>query len=588
MNRYRIFLLTSALALVLIPSCKRDEMSGGQKKSKSVVSFVIGGDMAVTKSLGQTSVMDPVNLSEDCGIAGLILSETVTSLDAEYFPDSLPETKGTPIYTENFDAIYGGFSARAFEPKNDGKEYSTVWGSDSYLENAGVVPFSKVDGEKNIYQYDYNTGYDEDKDEGKVSWPEESGSLHFFLESPYSVTKDLSPKFYAVDATHPMGSIQFDYTSPKGTEEKDGELQKDILFTSKVMSEETKDSDNKIIFYHALTAIKFKDGKVGDDIVTIKKVTFNNIVGAGHCTITPNYTDNSQKKSSECTVWTNIREANCSFTQAFNGTVNEYSNSTHSGDDGAVPESFNKDGSALNNLNDRTFSKTFMLIPQTCGDSASLTVYYTLNGKSTEYHRTVSLKGITWKPGELRTYTISINDVKVDVDDKMENQNKAKTSITTTNTGNVTAYLRAAMVANWVYTDASKGKSDIVEPCDIFTTGKFRKEKTGGFGFQDNWVMGEDGYLYYTKPVLPGYSTIYDIFDRYMAPEYSPYPQGHLEIAIALQGVQFDADKEKVTTAWGVDEVYVMDLTFDSEGNMTRTKSDKKIKDVLETNVEEF
>ncbi len=579
MKRKQLFPL--ALLALSLTSCQIIDPVERLITSRSAVAFVVGGDAETTR-ISVSSVTEPVDLSLESGIAGLTLSEAVTSLDEAYFPEVKDMTKGTPIYTENFDAVYGGFSATAFDPKADGSLLTEVWGAGTYLENNGVVPFQKAEGKANTYYYDYNTGYTD----SKVDWPE-SGSLIYFLQTPYDKTKGLNAKFYAPDGTsdHPMGSIQFDYTSPtSGNAGTDAEAQTDILFTSKIMDIDTKDSDNKVLFYHALTAIKFKDGTTGNnngnDLVHIKKVTFNNIVGSGHCTISPSYDDKSQSRSSECTAWSDLGEADCCFTQTFTSKVNGYNSTLGKG---YVPDSFSAYDTALNNLNDGTFTQTFMLIPQTCGDDATLTVEYTIGENSDVHSRTVSLKNMKWKAGELRTFTISINDVKVNVSDNMSGDKKTKYGILMENTGNVTAYLRCALVANWVYDDPNTTANEnvIVSACDIFTTGKFCKTEEGDYGFKTNWLVGDDGYIYYTLPVKAQKPTKYRLFEMYQAPETTPYKDAHLEIAIALQGVQFDKEKTRVKAAWNVENVHVMELTFDSNGKMTQTPTGQTIADAL-------
>ena len=103
--------ILAAPALLLLASCTKESESQspfGKKGAANVVSVVIGGDAAATKSTVSDTqpvqTMEPIDFS-DTGIDGLKLTESVTSLDEEIF---LPETKGTPIYTENFYMNYGG------------------------------------------------------------------------------------------------------------------------------------------------------------------------------------------------------------------------------------------------------------------------------------------------------------------------------------------------------------------------------------------------------------------------------------------------------------------------------------------------
>lgn len=582
--------LFAVLAAVLVTACNTD-LPAGKETSFAELTFIVGGDEALTKAAVEAKVMEPVDLSKDCGVEGLLLTETVTSLDEEYFPVGITDTKGTPIYTENFDALVGGFAATAFEPKADGSKFTSAWGSS--LGDKGTIQFTKTAAR--TYSYDFSNALQTGVDYS-LRWPA-GNQLLFFMQAPYATTKALNPQFYASDKTHPMGRIEFDYTSPTSSGAgKDAEAQKDILFTSKLISESSKNSDNNLLFYHALTGVKFKAGNKEEQNTVIKKVVIKNIAGSGHCAISPNYTTNSSYKSAVCVEWT-PGSASSSFTQTFTGTVMEYSKGKVD-QVGTVPESFSAGGTALYNLNDNLYSQTFMLIPQKFGEGATLTVYYTLNestGNTDVYERTISLKDVVWKAGELHTYTLTVNDIRVDINDQMSSDKKEKSNIQTKNNGNVDAYLRCALVADWVYDDPDTktiNENVIVSPCDIFNTGTFLKDDTGGgYGFKSNWIVGDDGYIYYCKPVLPYKSTIQSLFHMYYAPTGTPYHDAHLEIGIALQGVQFDAEKAKVTTAWGVDKVNAVTLEFsepDAYGNRTCTKTPtgKTIKEMLQTTPE--
>ena len=597
--------LFAVLAAVLVTACKTDLPADEQSKASTTITFVVGGDEAATKAAGEAKVMEPVDLSADTGVEGLMLTETVTSLDGELFPAQDTDTKGTPIYTENFDALIGGFAATAFKPKSDGSKLTDAWGSD--FGSNGTVQFNKSG--TRTYSYNYSdsgaTGVN-----WNLAWPEPDRQLLYFFQAPYSLTSALSPEFHAPDEDHPMGSIHFSYTSPvssNGT--SDAEAQKDLLFTSKIISESSKDEDNHILFYHALTGVKFKAGNFGDNITRIKKVVIHNVVGSGDCVISPSYSggantapgnqsnagtahDNASK-SAQCALWSSLGSPDKTFTQVFgagtfgDGIVNEYSKGSNAG---AVPSSFSENDTALHNLNDAMFTKTFMLVPQTCGEDASVTVYYTINEVTdpTVYERTVSLSGIVWKAGELHTYTLTVNDVRVDISDTMSPDLRSKTAIQTRNTGNATAYMRCALSANWIYDDPDTQVNEnvIVSHCNIFNTGTFYKNEEHGLGFKTNWILGSDGYVYYKNPIKAGKATTYSLFHKYEAPDTSPYPGAHLEIAIALQGVQFDESKAKVKAAWNVDTVDALDVSFDMEGNMITSESGMSIADILSTTPE--
>lgn len=517
-----------ALALLLAAASCREEPQPGTEPglgSGSTTTIVLGGDNAATKAATAAQTMEPIDFS-DTGIDGLKLVETVSSLDDEYY--SL-DTKGTPIYTENFDANFG----------------SDLWASDydissgSLVEFNGSAPIKFTNTAANTYSYTYADG---------IRWPE-SGLLYFF-QAPGAVTKGLGAK---VDKE---GTINFLYTVPS-----DPAQQKDILFTSKMMNE---GSDNHILMYHALTAVKFKVKFTSADELnstTVKSVTIKGLASSGDCTIKPGYVGLNEKpsttsntggasnstKSSDCTSWKNLGSATeytvvpADVVSADKGTaegVNKFADSFYD----------SKGKSYENNLNDSDFTQTMMLIPQKTGEGEKVEVVIVLeinnNGAKTEYTRTAKM-AIDWKAGELHTYQFTIDKVDVKVDDTVSDL--VKSNVTTTNTGNVTAYLRAGYTIAWYY---GNGDAAIAVAPYLGNGGGFDSN-----AFNSNyWIKGDDGYYYYKYPVKPGQATNNALFTTFTAPtkaQEAPFPKCHLEVTMLLQGVMYDVEKKDVTTAWG-------------------------------------
>lgn len=128
----------------------------------------------------------------------------------------------------------------------------------------------------------------------------------------------------------------------------------------------------------------------------------------------------------------------------------------------------------------------------------------------------------------------TFNPARVPISVTDEIDNNVKKNVVITNTGNVSAYIRVAVIANW-YKD---GK--IVEPCDVSGI------KASDFG--DNWVKGSDGFFYYTLPVAAEAKAINSF--SYTAGT-SPIDGAHLEMTIAAQSIQ-STPAEAVGEAWGV------------------------------------
>ena len=547
----------------LLSACE-DVLGGGSGVDfdENTVVFTIGGNTtSATRAEARTvvapsSVIDlPVEEGDETAYC---LVETVMNLDDICY-DATLGTRATPAYTENFDALYGNdLYVTAFEPKGGSNKLTSVWGS--YLENGGTVNFKKVDGTTNTYAYDYSKGQ-----AANLPWPE-SEKLWFFIQAPYTTTSALSPAFYD------NGSIQFNYESPKAAT-----AQIDILFSSKKLTKKTKDTDNNILMYHALTGVKFK---VDPDLglkkdaakVVITKVTLKDISSKGHCTITPNYTDantnaksnksnksgDAATKSAACSVWSSLGTP-ASFT--INPSA-EYADPSKS--DYAYAESFYADKTAEGNLNDDDFTQTFFLIPQKV-EGKVVEVTYTVGDEKKEYTRTVKFpKDAEWKAGELHTYTLTVNVVGISVTDKVNDQGTVKSDVAITNTGNVVAYLRAAVAAAWYY-NGNNGILTIVGPYE--GEGKFETSSTTptSEGFSSVWIKGDDGYYYYPYPVQAGEKTNAALFDKFTAPAEDKdyyFSLSHLEMKILVQAVQAGINgdtpemyKDRVTKAWGTVKV---------------------------------
>ena len=202
-------------------------------------------------------------------------------------------------------------------------------------------------------------------------------------------------------------------------------------------------------------------------------------------------------------------------------------------------------GGTSQNLNDAQATKTFWVIPQgfaanAAGSKAVLRINYTMNGRA-EYldiNLGTAIPSTTWGEGELRTYTLRLDEVKVKIEDSVTIgtdtehietpwgdeyittfKGSTKQDVVITNTSNTDAYIRAAIIGQWRtpsgdpvfgYTDFTEG----VQLVDSWYMDQFvtvppatkPAEKQGKFSGLPgaNWVKGDDGFYYYTLPVAPG------------------------------------------------------------------------------------
>lgn len=114
----------------------------------------------------------------------------------------------------------------------------------------------------------------------------------------------------------------------------------------------------------------------------------------------------------------------------------------------------------------------------------------------------------------------------------------SKSDVQVQNTGTTDAYIRAAVVVNWIDAD---GK--------ILPTPPEGCSYTKDLNPNGKWTQGVDGYYYYWTPVAPGGMTEGSLVNcTAIVPEGSGYK---LSVEILATAVQSDPAKA-VTEAWGV------------------------------------
>ena len=116
--------------------------------------------------------------------------------------------------------------------------------------------------------------------------------------------------------------------------------------------------------------------------------------------------------------------------------------------------------------------------------------------------------------------------------------NGQKSDIKVRNTGNTMAYIRVAVVQNWV--DASGN----IIPGELPTLPELA----------EGWKLGDDGFYYYTSEVAAKSSTT-KLFKTAITETGAPAGT-HLQVAILAEGIQSqgtDGTNSAVVDAWGVD-----------------------------------
>lgn len=526
----KIYLIAiTVLATLALGSCIQDIEENGPVVSigENGVAFVMSGGPATRVGEGSEvvsrGVTVPLGVTEDG--TSLYLEETVTLLDAV-----APITRGTPAYTENLGVLYanqlgvhasaGSFGDLAFE--NDSQ--------------------AAADG-----SWRYFHVYDSDP------WPDETTSVKFYLRMPATINGLATPSSgttVANPAYNADGTITFTYTSPATATNM-----QDILFGCTAMTKpeyKTLQSSGgaHVTLYHALTGVKFaignEKGDITDNSIKIDTISFVGLKDAGTCTIS---VPTSGATSANVATWDLDDEiANETLSSGAYGDTVMFSKGGSFGDAGAYPESFTNGGNTAN-LNKADGSQTFWLIPQAMTDAVKLKITYTFDGKQSTGYLELgkALAGITWNAGELRTFTIRIEDVNLKIEDKVTKGPETsgadpiigsqKSDIVITNTGNTEVFIRAAIVGQWLNSDGNPIFGFTDEVNNLYLVQSWYEDQfvnhNGTHGvFVDlpgywnktvdshsteataypnpsssNWELREDGYYYYTKVVAPGKAT---------------------------------------------------------------------------------
>lgn len=522
MKKYLFIAAVAALALV---SCEQEKdinvnnVPGG----KNNVSFVLQSG-APTRS---GEVVSPVRkgISAEVGrVDGQSIYIEETIVDLGY---TEPETKGTPLYTENLGYLYRD---------KLGVHTSTYTVGDVVYQQ--ISEDNLTDGKYWCYGYDYPTNI----------WGDQKTDVDFAFYMPADMTS------HGVTPTFTGNKTTFTYVSPETAEGT-----QDIVFGGVTKTFEEYHSDyakyggTKVKLYHALTGVKFaianpkKSGKLEYDI-QIKEISFTGLANGGTCTFTPSSTG--------------LDGGNIEWTSTTTGEGNVISQTF--GPDDLVD--YNKasdgnhfaasyfDGGTSQNINDAKASKTFWLVPQDIKNSnATVTIKYDMNGKTDQYLE-IPLKSLynglssAWEPAQIRTYTFKLDEVNLKIEDTITMAEASQQDISTpwgtkqvtsyagstkqdvviTNTGNCDAFIRAAIIGQWRdqngnpvfgFTDYTHG----VQLVDSWYEDLFVTHASDHNGVQGafsglpgtNWVEGSDGYYYYTEVVPAGQAIPNKLFTKY-------------------------------------------------------------------------
>lgn len=467
----KIYFALAVLVTALLSSCVEEKSFNDVNIGKNDLVFSMQG-AASTRSAAVGEVQKGVIFELDADDNGqkLFMEETVEDLNNVSL-----ETRSTPAYTENVGTLYKKLGA-------------VIMDGETVVLN--TTEFNALDNEMygNGWRYSY---------EDFSGWPDEAEKdLDFYLWMPVSDNGITGSPTYG--KANGKQTISFKYQTPATAA-----AQKDLLFAARPLNHKVHNSNlpngAPVFFNHALTAVKFAIANYSaTDKITIKSVSFTGLYGSGDCVITPanegDYRDDKNTYSSSAegvVVWTTTGTTTGTYSSAssdtdtFGAPVNFEDGSFEN--NGSYPTSFTANHSGENNLNDNDATKTFWFIPQAMTNNVVLTIKYTFGSDEVRTGKLEfgkALSGVTWKAGQLRTYTIRVDEVNVKIEDKVvptatpdtelidsdgnvvykvdadglpteeaytfTAYGGTKSNVVITNTGNTDAYIRAAIVGQWL------------------------------------------------------------------------------------------------------------------------------------------
>ena len=348
---------------------------------------------------------------------------------------------------------------------------------------------------------------------GEVKYWPGSGTLKFYAYRPYSST--ITGLNVSTETDGNITKPKFTYTVPN-----DAADQRDLM--AGVSADYNGDlSSNtggevQISISHLLSQIQVKVGTM--DVGTIKSVKIKGVNNSGTRTIGDEN-------------WNSV-----------SGAATDVEYVVYNDDSGINVSSAkgNQVGSSL------------YLMPQTLPENATIEIVLKTTRETYTLSQTLKQFVAKWEPNRKYTYVISSpEDVEIEVTDEVVHDGTnppVKQNLLIKNVGLSEAYIRVAMVGNWVVpknpaatiSDEPTVVNDQtqVEIRDSWkdTDGVFEGLAGRNLTQGDHWHKGSDGYYYYMKPVARG-EEIPGPFTKYTLTASAPEAGAYLELIVAVQAV---------------------------------------------------
>lgn len=543
----RIYILGILLLFVAaVSSCRFNEIEPDQNSSArplgNKIAFELGTAQSVvpqTKDFAGSQQGAKTFLCVD-GNDSLYLSCSVMDNNDPVVSPLGPAVKGLPVTTQNMDEFY---IAANFTQKLDP------------TQKLAYFPFTCVDESNktdNVYTLDYY-------------WPQ--NSLDFFAANfnpditvdpivanqaqqlamtrssvteynHSSISWEENLVYFGYDGEgNAYGQFAYSLPEPDLHLKADALSQPDYVFaiSPDVTEEELIDSNEGVVplrFAHCFAAVTFRLGMQFMDETgrRVKSVEIINVPSRGVCTFS------TDQNGDMVFDW----DADESDIESYIQQIPQISETETNVANGQV-------------INDGEM--TFMLIPHEIRPDAKIRILFDLHADSEERHEMCIEKSIInlfaesapkeWFPGKKYTYTLMSEEV-VDIqvsDSFTSNEPKIMGDLDIKNTGVAPVYVRAYVIGWWENEDG-----DVVHPW-VKDDGEWTGTQWPGGEFDPeagNWKLGDDGFFYYTRPLMPGDSAD-RLFETYTLIQTTPPVMG---ASLCLNVVTQAIVHYKASAAW--------------------------------------
>lgn len=373
LSQYVIAVLAVAAVLVMPTACNDDldyqNIGGQQIGFKLTVPDTWHEGMSINENAPTTHCTSVRALSG--GETKLYLHTVVADNPVE---KEVAVTRGTPVSPVAFKSTYKRFSL-------SGICYTGEYPTDE-SQNTWTTEYAY-----NLY-YNSATGRHEEEGGKPLFWPT-NGQVCFFAFAP--TVEDFeqlkTDGTLALSAPTQSGSPTLTYTVPT-----DVTKQVDLMTVCCNPVKSATTPEVELNFGHALTAVRIKCGK---DMLAgkITEVTIAGIHGKGMQVIGSK-------------TWTPLDDDHqAAYTISDEITLSP-STDENVADKIHVPENTPIAGTDTDNL-------TFMLLPQTLPDGATMTIKFTDAATNTERTLSGSIAGQTWEAGKIITYSVSPSSIHI-------------------------------------------------------------------------------------------------------------------------------------------------------------------------------